>query len=335
VSVNIHVSTLPPHYKITQTMIEDFLIDPVMGIKVIMGRTLDAFQANRVRTCWWTPNVIDSSGVGTGKTDNFFCLTQLRALLIGDQHGLVLYQDFDATKRFYWEKYRSIRSPIFQAQLGKVDDEGNKEGKSRKEGPSSLTAWFKNESMIVAPAPQWLQGAEGEAGGDMNWVLLDEWTKSARIGKDGNDGINKQILSRVRRQCFNQHHPLWANHVWFSASAESPSHPAYARYRSFEEEIARGNPNYALISYSYKDYSDLPTDNGKPFRERYRDEGAYERLRVQVTKTEFKRQALGLWAKETKGFYSEAALRKCVELGIAMGLEPQIARQELTKVLTE
>lgn len=329
--LNIHVNSTPRHLKVTPTMVDDFLIDPVMGLKVIMGIECDAFQANRVRTYWWVPDVMDSSGVGTGKTIAAWAALNLRAVLLGDQHMGVYYQFFDSGKRNFWKYYRIIRHPLFRAQLGKVDLLGEKEGKANTQGPACFMQWFKNDSVILMPAPNWNQEAEGQAGTDLNVALLDEWTKSERISKGrdgtaGDSGINKQILARVRRYSRNQHHPLWGNHRLFTASAESPNHPGWARYQAFQREIAKGNPKFACISYSYKDYSGRRTSTGRSYRETYRDENMYLSLKAQVTAAEFKRQALGLWAKETRGWYSEEAIRRCVENGITAGLEPMTER---------
>ncbi len=336
--MNILVPSTPGRLRITATMMDDFLIDPLLGAKVIMNTELDAFQASRLRTYWWVPNVIDSSGVGTGKTSvGIFIFLNLRCCLIPDQHCAIYYQTFEAGKRNFWKHYRDPRfqrATIFQAQLGKVDLQGESDGKANSKGASCYYQYFKDDGVIMMPAPDWLKDAESHAGTDLNIAAIDEWTKSTNIGaKDsrdakGNDGINKQILSRVRRGCYNQHHPIWCNRRLFMASAESPSHPAYQRYRQFEQQVRRGNPKFALLSYSYKDWSNRKCWTGKTFKEQLRDEGTYEALKVQLTRAEFKRQALGIWAKETKGWYSEEALVRCVDLGQRLGLDPITAISE-------
>ena len=54
--------------EIEQKWIERFYFDPVMAAHVVMGARLDTFQKARLRFFWFTPETIDSSGVGTGKT---------------------------------------------------------------------------------------------------------------------------------------------------------------------------------------------------------------------------------------------------------------------------
>lgn len=335
--MNIHTPSTPRHLRITQTMVEDFLCDPVLGIWVIFGIKLDAFQQSRARTYWWIPNVIDSSGVGTGKSLGIWLTVQLRCLLMPGQKVLVLYQQFDTGKRVFWNYYREqkVRSKIFEAQLGKVDLQGEDEGKANSQGASCYIQFFKNDSEVQMPAPNWLREATGQKGIDINMAVIDEWTESEKMGrKDGGQGgINKQILSRVRRSSFNQHHPLWGNHRLFTASAESPQHPAWTRYRAFVKQVERGNPNYGVISYSYKDFSNRICHTGKSFADEYRNDETYASMRTQLTTAEFKRQGLGLWERETQGWYSEEAIQRCITQGKAMGLLPMVGRTD--PILTE
>jgi hypothetical protein len=330
--LSIHAPSTPRHLRITQTMVEDFLIDPVLGVKVIWGLEMDDFQKSRLRTYWWIPNVIDSSGVGTGKTLTFWLFMNLRALIIPDQKALVMYQRFQSGKDQFWPYYRAMktRSRLFEAQLGKVDLLGEKEGKDNSQGASCYIQYFKNDSEVRMPAPDWMQGAEGQKGTDINVLGVDEWTLAEAAGakQDGRTGtaeggINKQLLSRVRRSSYNQHHPLWGNHRVFMASAESPSHPAYKRYKAFQKRIAAGDPHYALISYSYRDYSHRICHTGKSFRDEFRNETMLQNLRSELTPAEYKRQALGLWERETAGWYSEAAMQRCVAYGTSLGLQPE------------
>ena len=71
------------HLQVTPTMVDDFLIDPCLGAYVIFGIKLDVFQMVRQRLYWWTPDMIDSSGLGTGKSLGFFLFMNLRCALIG------------------------------------------------------------------------------------------------------------------------------------------------------------------------------------------------------------------------------------------------------------
>jgi hypothetical protein len=168
----------------------------------------------------------------------------------------------------------------------------------------------------MLPAPNWLQEMESNAGTDFNVGALDEWTKSVSNGTAG----LRQFRGRVRRGCFNQFHPLWGNHQLYMATAESMNHPAWRIYESALRRVAAGDPRVATISFSYKDYSRRPCHTGKSFRESFMDENAVAALRAGCSREEFKREALGLWTRNGKGWYSDEAIARCVELGRQSGL---------------
>lgn len=328
--LNIHVpeaSYVAPRLRITRTMVEDFIVDPVLAAEVLFGVRMDVFQKSRLRTYWWVPNVIDSSGIGSGKTSlGVFIWANLRSIILGDQRGLVMYQNLTSGENQFWSKFHTMSSPLFQAQLGKMTKEGEATGKANTQGASCHLQHYKNGSVLMMPAPDWLRGATGRAGEDVNFVALDEWTKSDAAKKEGLSGIDEQIVARVRRYSFNQHHPVWGNHWLYTASAESPEHKSYAKVREFERKIKQGDPTYAHVSYSYKDYSDLPCGvAGKTFRQHFRNEATYENIKL-MGSAQFKRQGLGLWAKETRGWYTEASVARCRELGARLGLRPETER---------
>jgi len=351
VTVSDGVTRVPKHLCITPTMIEDFLIDPVLGIYVIFGVKLDVFQAVATRITWWVPNVLDSSGFGTGKSFRIWLVSNLRALLIGGQQIVAYYQTFQSVKDIYWANYQrfgSNRAPLFAAQLGRVDEEGQAEGKDNTRGAACYKQYFRNDSCIYGPAPNWLQGAKGEAGRTFHMAMIDEWTKVETMtpkdtkltGEGGNliGGIDQQIIGRVRAVSFNQHHMLWGNHIIFTATAESTLHPAYQRVKQFQKEIDSGNPNYAMITSCFKDFSNVRTETdiriedgklvsrvGKPFREVVPNWNAIRMLKGR-SRAHFQREGLGLWARDTKGFYAEDDLERCVQAGMAAGTEPECTR---------
>lgn len=340
--MDIHSPTQPRHLRITQTMVEDFLIDPVLGVSVIFKVKLDAYQASRLRYYWWVPNVIDSSGFGTGKSLTFWLFMQLRCIILGNQWVCAYYQTFEAGKKIFWPyftQFNARKAPLFHAQLGKMTMEGEVDGKDKNNtrGPACFYQHYRNESLCMMPAPNWFQSATGQAGLTINVAGIDEWTKVETMTKKSdqrtvNDrgevvgGINQQILGRVRRESFNREHPIWGNHRLFLATAESMNHPAYARVRVYKKEIEKGNPNYALISYSFKDVSNLPSHTGKPFRDQIIDWTTIKDMQANFTRAHFLRECLGVWARETTGWYSEESLNRCVSLGISCGTEPETQR---------
>lgn len=320
-------------------MVEDFLCDPVLGVEVFFKAKLDAFQKSALRMFWWVPDVIDSSGFGTGKTFRGWLWANLRCSIIEDQWIWIYYQTFESGKQIFWPYYEQFNlrtSPLFSAQLGKVDQFGDDDGKDNKKGPAAFIQHFKNGSKIVMPAPGWFNSAKSQAGLTFNAAYMDEWTKVETMkpaeNKDMVGGIDQQVIGRVRRQSFNQFHPLWGNHRKYSATAESPSHPAYKRYRMFQKEIARGNPNYAVLRYDYKDFSNLTSHSGKPFKEQIPDWKTIKNHKAMYTRAHSLREDHGIWARETAGWFSESALQRCVAAGIAQGTEIETARGQRSEV---
>lgn len=353
-SLNIHISSTPPHLKITPTMVDDFLVDPVLGVYVIFGIKLDVFQACGLRLAWFVPDYMDSSGFGTGKSLRFWLFMNLRCVVIGDQHAVAYYQTFQAAKDIFWPYYKvfnSRRAPLFAAQLGQMSEEGDVDGKDNNRGAACYKQFFKNDSIVYAPAPNWIQEAKGQAGLTFNVAGIDEWTKvetmTKKSGQVTNEqgqtvgGINQQILGRVRRASWNQHHPIWGNHRYFSATAESLRHPGYPRHKVFLDEISRGNPNYAVFTSCFKDFSNLRTERdiriengrltatlGKPFKEEVPNWQTISTMKKQFTKAHYRREVLGLWSRETKGWYSEDNLDVCVARGVEYGTQPECFRNQ-------
>lgn len=95
--------------EIEQKWIERFYFDPVMAAHVIMGARLDTFQKARLRFFWFTPETIDSSGVGTGKTIvDFVVLTAfLRVTYTCCKQGR--QSEFGATRSLRFEWYGTPR----------------------------------------------------------------------------------------------------------------------------------------------------------------------------------------------------------------------------------
>lgn len=340
--MNAHVPSIPKRLAVTPTMIDDFIIDPVMGAKVIMGITLDAFQMDFLRTCWWVPNVLNCAGFGVGKSFIAqWVYHQLRAMIIPGQEIIMCYQTFETGKLVYWPNFDRIHSPIFDAQKGRMDYQGKKDGKDNSEGPACWHQYYKNGSHILMPAPNWLQDAKSMAGLTVHVAGVDEYTKVESMGKknaagqvtDTHGGINQQLLGRLRGGNFNQFHPLWSNRICFTATAESPQHPSWRRFANFQREIRAGNPHYAIVSACYKDFSNLPSYRDgdhdlRPFKEAVPDWETINRMKREFTKSHALRELYGIWARDTTGWYAESALQRCVELGVHLGTKVESTRQK-------
>jgi len=232
--VNILISTDPPkHLRITQTLLEDLLWDPVMAAWVFFKIKLDAFQAVRLRIYWLTPDVEDHSGFTSGKTIVDWVWCNLSAVLLYDCHIGAIFQTFQIGKDNFWQYYKEFSTPLFRAQLGLMEEEVR--DKSQFKEPGCWKQHFKNKSLVAMPAPGFLQEARNLAGWRVNRLLIDEWTK-IMMSAGGAEGIQKQLLGRVTRPCYNANHPVWCNKVVRSATAELGNHPGFRVHREYERE---------------------------------------------------------------------------------------------------
>lgn len=337
--MNILVSTAPPaHLRITETMICDFLINPVLGIRVLFGYDLDAYQRVRAKTIWWTPRVMDSSGFSSLKTQVAWMIFNLRCLLFPGHVVGVYYPSFDASKRNYVPMFTKVaaQSEIYRAQVGRqrvigVDGKTDQEAKALHKGPSCYVFDYKNGSQQAIPAPGFLQDAKTQAGTRFHDLVVDEWTKILAMKSNdgsGESGIEKQLVGRTTLESWNKNHPIYRNHHLFLATAEDTMHPAHRKYHAFMKEIRAGNPDYAHISFSMKDLSDLPCRGGATFRERFREDMTLKDMKQNKTRAGFLQEALGIWSKNGRGWYTPDTIQKCFQLGVMQKAEVYCSRAE-------
>jgi hypothetical protein len=311
----------------------DFLCDPVLAAFVIFGVKLDAFQAARLRYYWWAQNVIDSSGVSSGKTIVIWLFVNLRCILIPDHEAAVYYPVFETGKMSFWDyytKFTAAKAPIFRAQLGQpmnLEPGEEKGGDGTLHGAACYKAFFRNGSKAMMPAPSFMKDAVTQASLRVNTMVVEEWTHVDA----SSDGINKQLIDRTTRPCWNQHHPIWGNHILYSAHAQTRMHPAFKRYNDHQRRVNRGDPTYANIAYSYKDYSGLTSHTGKSFREEHRIEGTINNKRNTCSKVEWNGQGFGIWGANGTGWFTEAAILQCVDNGRRRGVTPVLSRQQLVE----
>lgn len=108
-----------------QSTLEAYIQDPVLAAWAIFGANLDIFQQGRLRTMWFTPEVIDDSGISTGKTEILWIWAQLRCILLPQPapypHRIVgiYYPTLESAKSNFMPKYEKYieTSPTFRNEL--------------------------------------------------------------------------------------------------------------------------------------------------------------------------------------------------------------------------
>jgi len=338
-SVEIITPQIPKPLRITSQMWEDFLSDPVLAAWVLFRVKLDAFQAARLRYYWWVQVVMDSSGVGSGKTIVDFLFLNLRCILLPDQHAAIYYPTFGTGKNEFWNYFAdyaiSGKAPIFTAQLGnplKLDANDVVDGDGTTHGPDCYKAFYRNGNRLLMPAPSFAKDAVTQASLSLNVLVIEEWPQIDA----SSDGINKQLIDRCRRASWNQFHPIWGNHIVYSGHAQSRMHPSATRFNQHQREVERGDPNFANISFCYKDYSDLLTNDGRTtFRQMRRNEMAINTKRKSSSKAEWLGQGFGIWGANGTGWFTEESILACVASGRARGLLPVLSRQQYEAAFPE
>ena len=336
--MDIQVPSVPRHLRITHTMWEDFLCDPVLAAWVIFGVRLDAFQSARLRYLWWVQNVIESSGVGGGKTIADFIFSNLRCILLTDQDAAVIYPSFGTGKNSFWIYYSdfamSDRAKIFRAQLGnpvKTDPGEEIDGDGTLHGPDCFTAFFRNGNWLKMPAPSIMMDSVRLASLTVNTLIIEEWTHI----DNSSDAIDKQLIDRSRGASWNQFHPIWGNHIVLSAHAQTRRKPCAIRYRNHERRVQAGDPTYANLSYSYKDFSDLRCHTGESFKRRFRVESAIQNKRNTCEKAEWMGQGFGIWGVSGEGWFTEQAILQAIENGKQRGLLPALSRVQYEEMMAK
>lgn len=322
--------SVPSSLNISQHLWEALLCDPVMAVWCIFGVSLDAFQQARLRYYWWIQNVIDSSGVGSGKTIVIFLYLCLRCILLPNQICAIYYPTFGTGKNEFWNYFSRMvlaRKEIFLAQLGdplKTQAGEEIDGDGTLHGPDCYKAFFRNGNRLLMPAPSFMKDAVTQASLSLTTLVVEEW---AQIDASS-DGINKQLIDRTRADTWNQFHPIWGNHILYSSHAQGKMHPAAARYNSHQSLVNSGSPIFANISYSYKDYSNLLTPSGKTFKAERRIESTIKNKRNTSTAADWLGQYLGVWGQNGEGWFTESAILQAIGLGRSIGLLPVMSARQ-------
>lgn len=301
-------------------------MDPVMAAEIIMGYELDAYQRCRLRYYWWVMEVIDSSGHNTGKTIVDWIFLNLRCVLFEKREVVAWYFTFSQMQRTFWKYYKECPGKIWRAQLGGTDEKGDEQSATSR-GPSCYVARYKNGSSLEAPATNVLQDMNSQSSTRYHDGLIEEWT---HMDATGTEGIDLQLKGRINKEVFNKFHPIWGNHIIMTAPAKTRGHPGWARVNRLKRRIANGDPRCASLHYSYKDLSDLPSNNGRSYKQRFRADMSIESMRTApgMSPAKWLGEGLGIWAADGQGWFTEEALEAAQKRGEHSGLLPVLSRAQ-------
>jgi hypothetical protein len=323
--MNILVPSTPKQHVMTAGMLADFVMNPNTASSVIFPDIrLDVFQQVRLIIKWLVPNVMDDSGINSGKTLEDWMISNLGGCLIPDHWVGVFYPRFETGKRTFWKYYsnKMCMSPIFRAQMGSLDEPDITDREARKKGASCWICSFKAGGQVEMPVPDIEGKAAGQKSTRYNRLVLGEYVVWDAAG----DTLDDEIIRRCTRPSWNPDHPVWCNKILFSAHAERRGHPSFRRHAQFVREIKAGNPNYAILANSYKDFTTLPGPGGRPFNETIRRnaEKAMKLASGSSVKSDSVRLSndFGIWSLLANGFITGDMIDRAQESGRRLGLEP-------------
>jgi hypothetical protein len=295
------------------------ICDPVMAAKVLMDAEMDVFQRARFRYWWFTPTVMDHSGVSVGKSELLVFLAFLRLMLLPlaaprkPRIVTIYYPSQGTAEEVLLPKIeeRIAKSNLFHRQIRM--QHGRKFYVTKR---NVIIIQMRDGGWLEIPAGDFMKDSQNQASKRFNDLLADEVSKMDMLGQ----GVSKELLQRNTRECFNPNHPLHANKTLFLAHAESPDHPYYKRYTGIVKSIKRGSQDHIVLTSSYKDfrgefYVKYGQDPEKKAKEQYL---------TSLDEAEHAQTWDGLWKRGARGLYPEPLRRSIVR----RGLRPELKRAD-------
>lgn len=258
---------------------------------------------------WFCPQVIDDSGVSTGKTEILWIWAQLRAILLPQPSPYpkrligIYYPTLDSAQSNFAPKYDKYieASPEFRRELRVMH--GGKFGYQALKG--AIQWVYRNGSIIQCPAANLAQDAENQASKRFHDLGLDE----AKVMDGQSNALDNQILSRGTAPGWNNNHPVHSNHTVLMGHAEDPdTHPFYRRVRAFRRLIKDGSQKHCIITSSYRDWQ-------KRFQKDYRPDTTIRQAKLTMPKARFLQHWEGIWECGTEEWYEAKSMRRCLTRG--------------------
>jgi hypothetical protein len=284
----------------------DLICDPVMAAEIIMNITLDDHQAARLRYFWWVPNCMDDSGVGTGKTNIIFIWQALRHILLPHPVGFanciiaLFYPTLSTATEAVGDAFEKFieNAPIFRNEI--VKSRGGKYAIRKEEG--YLEFRFRNGGITRMPALGMSKDGQNLASRRYHHGVCDEQKEMDKKSKV----LDKQVLQRINAPTPNKNHPLLTNHTILLGHAEDPyTHPAYKRHRDWKKLIKEGSQEYAIMSASFRDWSENFSF--------LRNETEIRRDFISLSNEEFEQRRGGIWKGATEEWYEAKHLESCID----------------------
>lgn len=279
--------------ELTAMMVEDFIFDPLMATRVILGLKLPPHEELRILWMWTHYYTNDDSGFSTGKSFTHAIVSALRSILFPDRRSGVISKTYAQGKLIFANYDRWYHdNPIFRWCVRHAG------GKPRiVHGSDAHVVQFRNQSEIRVLPPNFMQDAERMRSERWNDAYCDEWTTYGNF-----EAFNKTIVGRVTRE--NPFHdcPIRMNHMHLSSTPQFTHHPAYALIKRINRLIAQGYTEHGRFSCNYRHIPD--TEQWKWLVNRKIIFTMETSLPRGVVRSEID----GIWQKDSLSYYSSRAI---------------------------
>lgn len=285
----------------------DLINDPVMAAEIIMNCKLDVHQAVRLRYYWWCANVMDDSGVGTGKSTITFIWQALRHILLPHPKTMqtqliaLFYPTLATAKETVGDQFEKFiqTAPIFRSEVAATTHGGKRYAIRSEEGYMEFR--YRNGGITRMPAIGMKTDGNSLASRRYTHGVVDEQKEIDKASKV----LDKQILQRCNGPTPNKSHPLFTNHVKLLGHAEDPNtHAAAKRHFAYKKIIREGNQNYAILTSSFRDWT-------PSFKHMVNDD-EIRRDYITLPSSEFEQRRGGNWVGDSEQWYEAEKMHACM-----------------------
>ncbi len=284
------------HYRydrsLTSTMVQDFLHDPILAAKVLLGIRVPPSQELRILTMWFHHYTQDDSGFSTGKSTTLAIVAALRSMLMEGRIGGMLSGTFRQGQLIFanFDRWYS-QSAIFRYCVKHTN------GKPRiNHGNSAWEIRFKGDSLVRVLPPNFMQDSVRLQSERWHDAYLDEWPSFNM------DSLTKTIFGRVTAVNLYQECLIRQNHIHLCGTPGFKHKPAYKQVKRVDANIARGNKDYARYSCNWRHFP--RTDEWKGFI----DYKIIYTMQTSNPEGVVKSEIDGFWQDDAMSYYSIVAI---------------------------
>lgn len=280
-------------------MTEDLMFDPILAAELILGYTIPPHQVLRILKLWSAYFVIDDSGFSMGKTTTAAIVCALRSILFPNRKSLIISGTFRQSQLIFvnFDKWYRNKNTFFHHCVD------TNMGKPRiTHGTSVWEIYFKGGSLARALPPNFSDDSTGLRGERGNDGYFDEFTKFDM------SSFTKTIIGRITEVNDHQDCPIRQNHIAAFSTPGYFSDPAYAFFEKIEQQVKKGNKNYAIFTCNYRH---VPR---RPKWKKFVDLKNIHTMQSTNPPGVVKSEVDGLWQKDSLSFYSAIEVNACRSL---------------------